>query len=437
MLYSSITGAIGAVPADQAKEAKTALRRSSRIPTPQGGVLKDLVDGGFLIPEGTDEEALRKSIYLGKYNRHSLQLIILPTEECNFRCVYCYESFERGTMKHELVEAIKSFVEAEHNKNELKEFSLSWFGGEPLLASEVVVELTQFFYEFCISRKIQFTCGITTNGSLLTPELVESLVPYGLGFFQITLDGIGEEHDKKRVAIDNKPSFERIITNLRYLKSTSYIYVVSLRHNYDPNGLQSLEQFIEFLQSEFGGDPRFTTAFEAIGTWGGANDDALSVCDGKSAAHSRMRAKRLAIEAGFHNTFQVESFQPNGYICYAANPRSLVVGADGRLYKCTVELDYHDRNVVGQLHSDGSADIDWRKMALWTETNGNAFDGKCSTCFFSPSCHGAICPKQWMEQAECECPPEKHAMSESLQLLRLESELPASISLASIAQCTK
>jgi uncharacterized protein len=60
-----------------------------------------------------------------------LQLIILPTEQCNFRCVYCYELFDYGLIRQEVVEWIKNLLIA--RKSSLKYLSVSWFGGEPLI----------------------------------------------------------------------------------------------------------------------------------------------------------------------------------------------------------------------------------------------------------------------------------------------------------------
>ncbi|MXV21740.1 radical SAM/SPASM domain-containing protein [Deinococcus xianganensis] len=419
IIFNSLSGAIGAIPIEQTKEVKALLASKSGIVGPLSGIASDLFDGGFLVSYNTNEDEINHRKYLEKYQEKYLNLFLMPTENCNFRCIYCYESFLRGKMEPELVEGVKKFVES----RDLAKFELSWFGGEPLLASDIVIELTQYFYNYCSENKIEFSSGITTNASLLTPDVVEAILPYGLNYFQITIDGIKDEHDSKRISIDGSPSFERIITNLRYLKSTNHPFMVALRHNYDPAGLKMLPEFIELIKDEFGGDSRFTTMFQPVGAWGGENDMDLNLCGSRGAADAMVHAKRLAIQAGFKNSFQLESFRPNGYVCYAAHPSSFVIGSDGKVYKCTVELDYHDRNIVGQLHTNGEMTLDWRKMALWVETNGRDGDTKCTKCSFSAACHGAVCPKQWMDEPECGCPSERLAIRETLPLILLESEM--------------
>ena len=107
----------------------------------------------------------------------------------------------------------------------------------------------------------------------------------------------------------------------------------------------------------------------------------------------------------------------------ATRARSFVIGSDGTVYKCTVELDYHERNKVGQLRTDGVMDLDWSRMALWCETDGMETGKKCTTCWFSPSCHGAICPKEWMDDNDVFCPPAKQTIKDTLLFLRQESAL--------------
>lgn len=433
ILMNSLTGAIGAVPASQSREVREALKPSTRHKAPLNGLLKDLYEGGFLVPEDTDEEQQSHDAYLSKYNDKNLQLIIMPTEQCNFRCVYCYESFLRGQMDRRTIDGIKNHIKSQP---QLRNLQISWFGGEPLLAADVVIELSEFFYNYSIENGIAYNAGITTNGSLLTPEIAEKILNNGMEYFQITIDGIKDEHNKRRILHGGGDTYDTILNNIRYLKSTDYPFLVALRHNYDKESLPNVEKFINTISEEFGGDPRFTIMFQPIGKWGGSNDENLNVCEGKSVWQSQLYVKKLAVKAGFRNTFQAESFGPGGYVCYAANPRSFVIGSDGLIYKCTVELDYHDRNIIGSIQSDGTMDLDWRKMGLWCETNGLQEGEKCTKCFFQPSCYGAICPKQWLDTNDVDCPPEKIVIKEMLPLIALESNLPEPPKRA-VAECTR
>jgi sulfatase maturation enzyme AslB (radical SAM superfamily) len=74
------------------------------------------------------------------FRSNFLNLIILPTEACNFRCTYCYETFEHKKMKKEVVNGIKALIG--RRGPELNKLEIAWFGGEPLLAFDVGVART-------------------------------------------------------------------------------------------------------------------------------------------------------------------------------------------------------------------------------------------------------------------------------------------------------
>lgn len=419
VVHCSRTGAIGTVEANQAEAARRFLVRDTVSTRDDHPIINDLIAGGFLIPRGLDEEALQFHQYARRYVDKSLHLIIMPTEQCNFRCVYCYEEFKRPQMRSDVVTGIKRLVDSE----DLESLSVSWFGGEPLLAGDVVLDLTDHMRRACEAKGANFACLATTNGSLLTRAYADAVIPAGLRQFQITLDGLEHEHDKRRVGARGEKTFQTIWDNLLYLRDSRHDFQVMIRHNFDPHSHERFADFLIELSREFGSDSRFTMELATIGKWGGANDEQLEVFEGRDSVRATLRNKRMALEAGFPDAISIQKMQPSGAVCYAANPRSFVIGPNGDVHKCTVELDYHDRNIVGQINADGRLSLDWSKMALWCETNGSSFDEptKCSSCYFNPSCHGAVCPKEWMEQDECDCPNAKQTIRETLTLIREET----------------
>src|SRR3954469_1670383 len=69
-----------------------------------------------------------------------LYLTVLPTEKCNFRCTYCYETFEHGRMSSAVESALLRFLE--RRAADTEHLTLAWFGGEPLLAESTVLAIT-------------------------------------------------------------------------------------------------------------------------------------------------------------------------------------------------------------------------------------------------------------------------------------------------------
>ena len=51
---------------------------------------------------------------------------------------------------------------------------MHWFGGEPLLAPEVITFITNTLDEKLSKKGIKITYNMTTNGSLITKEIVDA-----------------------------------------------------------------------------------------------------------------------------------------------------------------------------------------------------------------------------------------------------------------------
>ncbi len=43
-------------------------------------------------------------------NPEVMELILYPTEQCNFRCTYCYENFDIGKMSESVQLSVKKLI---------------------------------------------------------------------------------------------------------------------------------------------------------------------------------------------------------------------------------------------------------------------------------------------------------------------------------------
>lgn len=373
------------------------------VPASDGGIARYLLDRGYLIPSGADE--LRRIRYaFGKENHRSdrLELILLASEDCNFRCTYCYEDFKRGTMRPEVRQGIKSLVE--RRAEVLNEMTVGWFGGEPLYGMEAIEDLAPFFAETAAARGIEYFSHMTTNGYLLTSDVVDKLLSWKISDFQVTLDGIAKDHDRLRPRRDGLSSFDVVYENLVAMRNRDDDFSVVVRVNFDRVSKHGLPALLDRLQSAFRDDDRFTISFHAVGQWGGDNDANLDVC-GRGESHAvRMKFKAAARTMGLRVT---SGWRPGisvgSEVCYAVRPYNFIVGAHGDIMKCTVDLDKKDRNLVGKLLPDGTLDLDVDKMALWTEPAFES-DRGCQSCHMLPACQGVHCPQVRMDHNIAPCP---------------------------------
>lgn len=400
ILWNTFTGAMSVFPAAQAARVKEALRKGG-IESRREGLVGYLAECGYLVAEDTNEyRRLQYQIGREQHRTDTLQLILLSSEDCNFRCTYCYENFARGTMRPWVRTGIKRLVEK--RLPALRRLRVSWFGGEPLYGFEAIRDLGPFFEETARSAGLGFTSDMTTNAFLLTPEVADQLLAWKINDFQITIDGPPEFHDCSRPTRDGQGTFSTIFANLQALHQRPELFRVNLRVNFDRNNYPHLDSFFDLVSRELGDDPRFKLRFRAVGRWGGANDDSLDVCglDGPEIQHE---LERVARERGLNVEGSLKEINRFGsQVCYAARPYNFIIGADGQLMKCTVLLDAKDYNVVGRIGEDGNLDLDMDKMALWTEPAYES-DTKCKKCVVLPLCQGTHCPMIRIEDHKSPC----------------------------------
>lgn len=290
------------------------------------------------------------------------ELILFVTEQCNFRCTYCYEDFALGAMRPPVVSGIKNLLAT--RIPDLHTLRLSWFGGEPLAAKHIIYDICQTSREIAeeTNPNLVFQGDMTTNGYLLTPDVAEKLVGFGITTYQISLDGTEHAHNLTRRKANGDGTFKEIWKNLKAIRDTELGFKIAIRVHYHPNNVDDLENLLTMIQSEFGGDERFMVNLQAIQKKGGPNDDELEVFSYKDwvAVEDRLLA---ILSRGSEENKDVPNYDGTT-VCYAARGNSFAIRSDGRIAKCTVAV-HDDRNIVGSLLPDGRLKIDNEKLSPW------------------------------------------------------------------------
>lgn len=413
ILFNSYNGAIVQFSEEEKGRVLATLKRAgtNELAT---DVQKDLYENGFLVSNQVDENRRAQFLHQSLHRTDVMHLVLMPTEACNFRCTYCYESFARGKMNRDTIDGLKALVDAKATN--LTQLNISWFGGEPLLALDVIEELSHSFLTSARENNIHYGADLVTNGYLLTKEVFQKLLLCEIRQFMITIDGVGEVHDSRRHFAGGGKTFDTIIENLLAIKEVKDQFEMTIRVNFDDSNLEEIPKLIKFLKNQFADDNRFGILFRPVGRWGGENNDALPVCSRIIANQKIWEFSDEAVSNGIGLSPMVaDSLMPSGSVCYAAKPHSLVVASNGQLYKCTVSLE-EERNHVGKINKDGSLHLDYDKIALWV-TSGEETDSVCQSCFYRPACQGNHCPYYRMMTGERPCPYEKRSIKKTLKLI--------------------
>ena len=295
--------------------------------------------------------------FLTHLDNSRLHLIILPTEQCNLRCSYCYEDFSVGKISDDIVKSIKLLID--RRANELRYLEIGWFGGEPLLYIDPIEEIGNYAQLCGGKHGFAYRSSISTNGVLLDLIKAQRIIDAGVNVFQISLDGNQENHDLTRKTFTGKPTFKKIWKNLISLRDSNLIFELAFRIHLSKENLDSIYYLIENIKKKFGGDSRFKIYFKAIENLGG-NGSKFA----KSITIDNTEEVIKEMENMLPHDMLVENFRSSPDVCYAAAGNSFVIRANGDIVKCTVALN-SKTNIIGKLNLDGTMDLDTELFKLW------------------------------------------------------------------------
>ena len=290
--------------------------------------LKDSLLKMKVLMDNSQEPFLRikyKSM-LRRFNNSQLSLTINPTLYCNFACPYCFEgSHPQKYMTEQVEDDIIKFVK---KHGDAKAVNVTWFGGEPLLAFNRIVSLTEKFK----SLGLVYEAGMITNGYLLTDRVVSYLDELQIKSIQVTIDGMREVHDSRRCLRNGHPTFDRIIENIKRTHAVCPNIKLNVRVNIDrTNERDFLELYNLFQTDEFKGillSPAFV-------------DDIANI--NKCVLNSEEQNNYINRLLREHGIVFSKFYPEPMHECFIRNPNSVVIGPEGELYKCWNDVGKEDR----------------------------------------------------------------------------------------------
>lgn len=338
----------------------------------------------MLIEENTLSETVKTVI--DKVASEFFKVTVMPTEQCNFRCTYCYEQFKYGTMDENIINHIRKFIKAKLETGKYKEFMLDWFGGEPTLACvDVLTSLTNFTKSLCDKRNINFISEMTTNAYLLSVSRFLEYLSAGITFFQITIDGL--KHDETRRFCDGQGTFDTIIENIKDIHALScdYKFSIILRYNVLPNNQDTA--WYEYLGKILQGDERFSVLIRPVSDLGGEKVKCLTRFSAKEWEKNIKFHIEKATEAGL-KVANLSEKRPFGKACFASFENTYIFRANGDVVKCSSHID-DEINVIGKVDADKGVLIDGEKNNRWSSFLP---EKECFSCAEFGACLNRDCP---------------------------------------------
>lgn len=219
--------------------------------------LAKLKEFGFIIDSNRDElSEIRLQNKQEAFNSRAHYMMVYPTQDCNLKCWYCYESHVPDSfMSQEIQDRVVRQIEKRIEKNAFDSLRLVFFGGEPMLRfSEIAYPLAKRLKKIVVDAGKSFQTFFVTNATLIgrdEVDLLKEINPY----FQITLDGCHDKHNTVRIRKHtDEPTYDATIKAVKNIVERIYNPndnkqpIVTVRINYDNATLANLQALIDDLK---------------------------------------------------------------------------------------------------------------------------------------------------------------------------------------------
>lgn len=265
LLFNGYTGAIDEVSDELAGILRRGIESTGHLSNEfldqfSESEIKFLMSRGHITEFDREAEISELNLFVDEFDKYkrsrtaeSASLILVPTYNCNLACPYCFEQDVRcgqNRKKAMTVEQVDRIFTRLLDKlfptvKDKSKIKVEFYGGEPFLASnrEVIERILTY------TQKNEMKVIAISNGTQVhyMPEIFSD--KRGLvNWVQVTFDGGKENHDKTRIGPDSKPTFERIIENIKLLLARKVR--VDVRINCQKKTLPTIASLVERLREE-------------------------------------------------------------------------------------------------------------------------------------------------------------------------------------------
>lgn len=378
----------------------------------EAGANTDISDAlrqqGIIVGSHETEINKYRYIYYSRMFCHDkLSITIAPTMQCNFGCNYCFEGTHKTMpkMKGNVIEALVNYIT---KQSERKEIAINWFGGEPLMAFDVIEDICDRLN----ANHVNFRSSMVTNGSLLTDSVIASLDKLHLNYIQITLDGTAADHDRRRCYKNGRPSFNDIISNISHLLAHTGMSIV-IQVGVDNTNPNAYEDVHKFFSENFGiqmQENRIKISCNNIQNRTGFDNNGTCMTD-----RQLLDRTIKATDEGQYPELMVK-LPGKSLPCMYRCSNQPAIDPEGYIYRCLEHLGQPTLSIgnvtTGKVTFSKVADMAFR---------GDPFsDPECLHCPVLPICGGG-CPNDIARCSDSRhkdyCSPHLHSLADTLPAL--------------------
>lgn len=348
-------------------------------------LLDGLVERGLLI--GSEETVERAPIaHVSDY----ATFMVNVSQRCNLTCPYCYVNkghfdYSEVPIPKMAMDRAETIVDHIHaNFPDLRIYGYHFYGGEPLLNFKAIRRIVEQAELKAASTGTETDYHITTNGTLLTPEIADFMAQHRFTVYY-SIDSDADTHDELRKYINGKGSFADVRRNLELLVERPGVHLIGSSVVREANSLgEAIEKLAETGATQCKAERVRLTDDDPLALVDDAFADYLE--DIRNLAdhyvdHIERHEKPLDYRLT-SKILQLFTHKRRDFFCPAGD-RMFGVSSNGELYPCALHVG-RPQSVLGDIESGADHD----KVAAFREKFSADGQEVCRSCWNRRLCGG-------------------------------------------------
>lgn len=412
LLYNTLTGALSLFDDENLEQVHKALECNDPSRIPQG-FIATMIEDGFIVENKNDHlDQIRRTVK-ERLASTDYMLSCMINNACNFGCFYCFQSHSGKTLDQVGVD--RYIALADTITRSTSKLEIDWFGGEPLLSFKTLQFLNGAIARLCDERGVTYSGSMTTNGYLLTKEVVQYCKSEQIRHLVITLDGPPEFHNQSRPLKSGEPTFNIILDNIANTVAAEGIKVV-VRVNMTRLNHETVPVLLGILE-ERGLKNRIELSLQKVVSSPVHPCQEVCLTAVEFSTQSMAILKQAAL-GGWIVYPNINSLRSLGF-CAADYPNRFTIDIDGRIFKCG--QTFTPDEAVGIIDSQSRMNVDEAKNMKWVSKDPFKFE-ECRSCNLVPICMGGCSLKRLILKSADYCIDLRHNLNAFLDILVLNEE---------------
>ena len=314
------------------------------------------------------------------YKEPKLRNLFLElTLKCNERCIHC------GSRCGDVASPEMSLADYQRVLSEVKEdfgtkgYMLCITGGEPLLRKD-------FFEIMGFAHELGFHWGMTSNATLITPEVAHKLRLSGMDTISVSIDGLPASHDSFR---QTPGGYERAMEGIRNLIREGGFQAIQVTTVLNHGNLHELPALYKIML--------------------GLDIDSWRIIGVEPIGRALLHPELLLTEEDYHTLFEFirekraedmpvtygcshylgteyERELRDWYFICSAGIYTASICANGDIITC-LDIERRPECVQGNIYRDRFSDV-WKNKFQFFRRDFSELSEKCTGCLEKEFCAG-------------------------------------------------